>query len=241
MSGHSKWHNIQKKKGSADSRRGQLFTKLSKSISICAREGGGDPEFNFALRVAVDAAKAANMTKDKIESAIARGTGGPDAVTLVEVVYEGYGPSGIAFLIRCLTDNKNRAVSEVRNAMNKNEGSLGSVGSVMWMFDCKGVVTVADASVIKDRDAFELAVIDAGAEDIREHDGLIQVVCAIEDLRKVSEAVERLGVKPDGAGIEYVAKDFIEVTAQGVKEKIDKLLDVLDELDDVDEVYTNQL
>lgn len=238
MSGHSKWHNIQKKKGAADAKRSSLFTKLSKTITVAAREGGGDPSFNFSLRVAIDAAKAANMTKDKIEHAIARGTGAGGEVIIEEVIYEGFAPGNIAILIKCLTDNRNRTVADLKHLVSKNGGSIGGVGSVMWMFDKKGVVTILDQSLISDRDAFELTVIDAGAQDIQDNDGVLQIICLVPDLKKVTEAIEASGLKPDGAEIEYLAKDTITIDSAGQKQ-LDNFLEVLDEYDDVDSVYTN--
>ena len=241
MSGHSKWHNIQKKKGAADAKRGSLFTKLAKAITIAAKSGGGgDPEFNFQLRVATDAAKAANMPKDNIDRAVKRGTGeGDDGGQIEEVVYEGFGPGGVALLIQCLTDNRNRSNAEVRTVMNKNGGNPGEQGSVMWMFQHKGVVTIADPSTILDRDQFELAVIDAGAEDLEESEGVVQILSAVSDLKKVMDAVEAFGIKPDGVDLEYRAKDEIPLIADD-HNKLEKLVELLEELDDVDTVFTNE-
>jgi YebC/PmpR family DNA-binding regulatory protein len=238
MSGHSKWHNIQKKKGAADARRGSLFTKLSKAVTVAVREGGGDPSFNFSLRIAIDAAKAANVPKDNIEKAIKRGTGEIESGQIDEVVYEGFGPAGVAVLIKCLTDNRNRTVAEVKTIVNKREGTFANPGSVSWMFDRKGVVALTDVDQITDRDAFELAVIDAGAEDIIESDGVMQVVSEISDLQSVLKAVEALGMKVEGAGIEFLAKDPVDLSEQD-SEKLEKFIDALDENDDVDTVYTN--
>lgn len=239
MAGHSKWHNIQKKKGATDAKRGALFTKLAKGITVAAKSGG-DPEFNFQLRVAIDSAKAANMPKDNIERAIKRGTGeGSDGGQIEEVVYEGFGPGGAALLIHCLTDNRNRSIADVRTAMNKNGGNLGEQGSVMWMFDHKGVVTIADPSVIQDRDVFELAVIDAGAEDIFEAGDIIQLISSIPDLKNVVEALGVLGIKPDGADLEYRAKDELPLTEDD-HAKLETLTEILEELDDVDTVFTNE-
>jgi len=239
MSGHSKWHNIQKKKGAADAKRGAVFTKLSKAITIAAKNGGGDPNFNFSLRVAIDNAKVANMPKDKIQKAIDRGTGEGGAAELVEVIYEGFGPGGAAMLIQCLTDNRNRTVAEVKTIMSKNGGNVGNGGSVMWMFDKKGVVAFADTSV-QDRDAFELAMIDAGAEDIQWDEGGVQIVSKVEDLKSVVDNVEALGITPDVAGIEYLPNQTVEIVGAEEKEKLEKLVDLLDEYDDVDAIFTNE-
>lgn len=239
MSGHSKWHNIQKRKGAVDAKRSSMFTKLAKGITVAAREGGGDPTFNFSLRVAIDAAKAANMPKDNIDKAVKRGTGEGGEAIIEEVVYEGFAPGGPAILIKCLTDNRNRTIADIKHLVSKNGGSIGGAGSVMWMFDKKGVVTFLDPSVISDRDEFELAVIDAGAQDIKENDGVVQIICAVPDLKKVTEAIEAMGLKPDGADIEYLAKDPVAVDPT-VQEQLDKFLEVIDDYDDVDSVYTNQ-
>lgn len=239
MARHSHWHNIQLKKGKADAKRAGVFSKLVKNITVAAREGG-DPTFNFKLRMAVEAAKAVSVPKDNIDRAILRGTGGGEGGAIEEMIYEGFAPGGVAMLVVCLSDNRNRAVSEVKLAATKAGGSIGASGSVMWMFDKKGIVTVADPSAIRDRDAFDLAVIDAGAEDILTEGGVVQAVCEVKDLQKVSAAVEAAGVKPDGASIEYVAKQTIGVGDPSVKEQLDACVEALEDLDDVDAVYTNE-
>ena len=238
MSGHSKWHNIQKRKGAADSKRSSVFTKLAKAITVAARESGGDVSFNFSLRMAVEAAKAANMPKDNIDKAIRRGTGEGNEAQIEEVIYEGFAPGGAALLIKCLTDNRNRTVADVKHLVSKNGGTIGNAGTVMWMFDKKGVVTLADPSLIADRDAFDLALIEAGAQDIKDHDGIIQIFCAVADLKKITEVIENLGLKPDAADLEYVAKDPILPDASALA-ALENFLEVLDDCDDVDSVYTN--
>jgi YebC/PmpR family DNA-binding regulatory protein len=240
MARHSKWHNIQKRKGAVDAKKAVVFSKLAKAISAASR-GGGDPAFNFQLRMAVDAAKAVNMSKDNIDRAIKRGTGESGDAVIEEVVYEGFGPGGIALLVRCLTDNRARTVADLKYLASKNGGSLGGSGSVMWLFDKKAVITVADVSLIKDRDAFELAVIDAGAQDIQDNEGALQIVGEVANLKKIVEAVEGLGVKVDGADIEYLAKDPVAVADPAVVSALDALVEVLDEYDDVDAVFTNSL
>ena len=207
MSGHSKWHNIQKKKGLIDAKRGQVFTKLAKSITIAAKDGGGaDMNFNFQLRVAVDAAKSANMPKDNIERAIKRGTGeGSDGGVIEEIIYEGYGPGGSALLIQCLTDNRNRSNAEVRTVMKKNGGNPGEQGSVMWMFDQKGVIVI-NATI---DDALELALIDAGAEDIKQIDEVVEVVTEVRELKNVLDVIKGLELNIEGAGLEYLAKETL--------------------------------
>ncbi len=233
MSGHSKWHTIQKKKGAADAKRGQVFTKLAKAITVAAKTGGGgDPAFNFQLRVAIDSAKAANMPKDNIERAVKRGTGeGADAVIIEEVMYEGFGPGGAALLIHCLTDNRNRSIADVRTVMNKKGGNLGGQGSVKWMFDHKGIIVVAGEL----NDELELLLIDSGAEDIHVENQMIEVVTGSSELKQVLDAIDQ---PAEHAGLAYLPKEM--VTLEGKEqEQLDVLIEALDALDDVDTVYTN--
>jgi len=237
MSGHSKWHNIQKKKGLVDAQRAKHFAKFVKAITIAAREGG-DPEFNFSLRMAIENAKAGNLPKDKIQAAIKRGSGETGGSIMEEVIYEGFAPGGTAIIIQCLTDNRNRTVAEVRHTVSKGSGNLGNSGSVMWMFDKKGVVIVTDASLVEDRDTFELELIDAGAEDLEWMDTGFQVICSVRDLKTLLDRVEFNGLKPDSSGIEYLAKEDIKINNEA-KEKLEKLIDSLEENDDVDSVFTN--
>ena len=240
MSGHSKWHKIRQKKGAIDAKRSANFSKLAKAVVIAARDGGGDPGMNFKLRMAIDKAKAGNLPKDKIDKAIVRGTGeGGDGVVIEEVVYEAYGPGSLGMLIECLTDNRNRTVAEVKHIVGKQGGSMAGPGSVMWMFDRKGVIRIDSASQISDRDEFELALIDAGAEDIRDDDGGVEIVTGMTDLQKVVEALGALKVKPDSAELEYLPKDPVEVEDK-VSESIIKLCEALDENDDVNNIYTNE-
>jgi len=233
MSGHSKWHTIQKKKGAADAKRGQLFTKLAKAITVAAKTGGGgDPAFNFQLRVAIDSAKAANMPKDNIERAVKRGTGeGADTVIIEEVMYEGFGPGGVALLIHCLTDNRNRSIADVRTVMNKKGGNLGGQGSVKWMFDHKGLIVLAGEL----NDELELSLIDSGAEDIHVEDQMIEVVTASSDLKQVLDAIDQ---PTEHAGLVYLPKEAVALEEKA-REQLDVLIDALDALDDVDTVYTN--
>jgi YebC/PmpR family DNA-binding regulatory protein len=217
-----------------------MFSKFAKGITLAAKEGGADPTFNFKLRVAIDAAKSVNMPKDNIERAIARGAGGGEGAALEEVVYEGFAPGGVAILVQCLTDNRNRTVAEVKNIVGKHGGSIGASGSVMWMFEKRGVIGLADASLIKDHEAFELAMIESGAEDIQWVDGGVQVVCVPTDLKKLLEAWESLGLKPDGAGLEYVARNTIVVEDTTVAGQVAELIEALEENDDVDVVFTNE-
>lgn len=228
MARHSHWHNIQLKKGKADARRAGAFSKLAKNITVAAREGGSDPSFNFKLRMAVDAAKAVSMPKDNIDRAIQRGAGGGEGGSIEEVVYEGFGPGGVAVLVVCLTDNRNRTVSEVKLAASKAGGSIGASGSVMWMFEKKGVVRA--------RIVDEMSLIEAGAEDIVPLDDLTEIVCEVKDLQKVASAAG--GV--ENAAIEYVAKNRTVVSDSETKETLDAFVEALENLDDVDAVFTNE-
>lgn len=244
MSGHSKWHKIQHKKGKADAKRGNLFTKLCKAITIAAKEGGGDPDMNFSLRLAVEKAKQGNVPKDNIERAIKRGTGElTDGTEIQEIVYEGYGPGGIAVLVETLTDNKNRTVAEVKHAFSKYNGSLGGPGSVQWQFERLGVVTIGKEQSAKnnmDKDEFELALIDAGASDIQSHEEYTEIRCPMDAFQSVLEAVKAAGIEdPADAGLKWVAKELMDID-EATGEKMEKLYDALDELDDVNDVYTNE-
>ncbi len=241
MARHSHWHNIQLTKGKADAKRAQMFSKFAKNIAVAAREGGADPGFNVKLRVAVDAAKAINMPKDNIERAIERGAGGADGAALEEVVYEGFAPGGVAMLVRCLTDNRNRTVAEVKNITGKYGGSIGASGSVMWMFEKKGVVAFLIAETLKDREAFELAMIEAGADDIIWSEDGVHVFCEVVDLKRVLEACEAMSVKPDVAGVEFIAKNTVTVEDDAVSKQVAELVDALEENDDVDAVFTNEI
>jgi YebC/PmpR family DNA-binding regulatory protein len=229
MARHSHWHNIQLKKGKADARRAGAFSKLAKNITVAAREGGGDPSFNFKLRMAVDAAKAVSMPKDNIERAIARGTGGGEGGTIEEIVYEGFGPGGVAVLAVCLTDNRNRTVSEVKLAASKAGGSIGASGAVMWMFEKKGVVRVASV-------ADEMALIEAGAENIVALDDVVEIICDVRDLQKIVAAAGTVV----NAAVEYVAKNVTEITDEAARRSLDAFVEALEDLDDVDAVYTNE-
>ncbi len=247
MAKHSHWHNIQLKKGKADRAKAGVFSKLAKNITVAAKDGGGDMSFNFKLRMTVEAAKAMNMPNDNIQRAIDRGTGGGDGVVLEEAVYEGFGPGGIALMIACVTDNKNRSVAEVKIIASKNGGTIGSSGSVAWMFDRKGMIAVGDASSVKDRDAFELSMIDAGADDIKWADDALEVLCAPDDLAKVVNALlaqgpaaAGQGLKTDDVRIGYIPKTPVAVEDGTAKAELDKLIELLDDHDDVEAVYTNE-
>lgn len=234
MSGHSKWASIKHKKGAADAKRGKIFSKLAKQISVAAKTGGGDLGMNFGLRLAVEKAKAANMPKDNIERAIKRGTGeGADALVLESAVYELMGPGGSALIVEALTDNKNRTYGSLRTIANKKGANIEA--KVLWMFARKGVVRIENDSGLTDEQ--ELELIEAGAEDIQKEDGLV-IVAALEDLQTVTGAVESLGMKLASAEPEYVANDSLELSDEDL-EKLANLVEALEEDDDVDGVYTN--
>ena len=236
MSGHSKWSSIKHKKAAADSKRGAQFTKLARAITIAARDGGGDPEANATLAHAIQKAKDFSMPKDNIERAIAKGTGeDKDSVELVEIVYEGYGPGGIALLIQCLTDNRNRTGSDVRHILTSRGGSLGEPGSVAWNFEQKGVIIV-DAGGYEEEDLF--VAIDAGAEDINADDDAFEIVTAPSDLPAVRLALEEAGVKLESADVIQQPKTRTEVDADPAG-KLFKLIEALEEHDDIGEVSAN--
>jgi YebC/PmpR family DNA-binding regulatory protein len=236
MSGHSKWSSIKHKKGAADAKRGKLFSKLARAITVAARDGGGDPDGNPALATAVQKARDASMPKDKIQKAIDTGTGaGTDGEAIERVLYEGYGPAGVAVLVEALTDNRNRASAEIRFAFSKNGGNLGEPGSVAWIFEKKGVVVV-DGSRYGEDDL--IAAIDAGAEDVREDGDELRVISGPGDLSAVREALDEAGVEVRSATIATEPKSTVVVKGHDA-ERVLRLLDALDEQDDVDEVFAN--
>ena len=236
MSGHSKWSSIKHKKGAADARRGKLFTKLARAITVAAREGGGDPDSNPALATAVQKARDNSMPKDNIARAIGRGTGeGADAETIERVVFEGYGPGGAAILVEALTDNRNRTSAEVRHAFTKHGGSLGEPGSVAYVFEKRGVV-VLDGSRYGEDDV--LAAIDAGADDVTEDGDLLKIVSEPSQLTAVREALEADGVEIQSSDVAMEPKNLVEVPEDEAG-KLLRLLDSLDDQDDVSEVHAN--
>ncbi|MEK7680454.1 MAG: YebC/PmpR family DNA-binding transcriptional regulator [Patescibacteria group bacterium] len=240
MSGHSKWHNIQERKGKQDAARSGQFTKVSKLISVAARNGG-DPNANFSLRLAIEKAKEVGMPKDNIERAIKRGTGELEGAQIEEVVYECYGPSGVAVLVKCLTDNKNRTVSDIKHIFSGSGGSLAGAGSVMWMFQQMGVVAIKKehlAVANKPLEEFEMAMIEAGAEDIADFDDQIEIKIKMENFQKVLASVKELKIEPLESGLQWVAKDKVSVGAE-VGEKLGKLFEELDANDDVEDYFTN--
>ena len=236
MSGHSKWHSIKHKKGAADAKRGKLFSKLARAITVAARDGGGDPTGNPTLATAVQKAKDASMPKDKIQKAIDVGTGaGADGAAIERILYEGYGPAGVAVLVEALTDNRNRASAEIRHAFSKHGGNLGEPGSVAWIFEKKGAI-VLDGSRYSEDDL--IGAIDAGAEDVREDGDQLRVICEPTDLSAAREALEGEGIEFKSAGLATEPKSTVELKGHDA-ERLLKLLEALDDQDDVDEVYAN--
>jgi len=235
MAGHSKWANIQHRKGRQDEKRGAAFSKIAKEITVAAKMGGGDPGFNPRLRLAVDKAKGVNMPKDKIDNAIKKGTGELEGVDYVEIRYEGYGINGAAVMVDCLTDNKVRTVAEVRHAFNKYGGNMGTDGSVAFMFKHCGQILFAPGT---SEDAVMEAAIDAGAEDVTsDEDGSVEVITAPGDFLAVKDALEKAGLTPEFAEVTMKPQNETEFAGDDAL-KMQKLLDALEGLDDVQEVYT---
>lgn len=236
MSGHSHWATIKRSKGAADAKRGQVFTKLGRELEIAAREGGGDPGSNFKLRLIMDKAKQAQMPKDNIERAILRGTGQLKGDALEEIQYEGYGPQGTALIVEVVTDNKNRAASEVRRVFSRHGGNLGATGSVSWMFERKGSISLEP----NDTDPEELALlaIDAGAEDVKVDKGLVEVYTKPEELMKFKEAFEQKKIPFDSAELSWIPKSWAQLDLKATMANM-RLIDSLEELDDVSQVSSN--
>ncbi len=235
MSGHSKWATIKRAKAANDAKRGAVFTKLANLITIAAREKGGDLDTNFSLRMAVDKAKQANMPKDNIERAIKRGTGELEGGQIEELIYEGIGPANSQFIVKVLTDNKNRSASSVRHIFTKYGGALSSV---MWNFSQRGVIRISSDEFQTTNEDIELELIDAGADDILKEEEGITIYTEIEDLQKVKKYLEDKNIKTESAEIEYIANDEIELSEED-KEKVQKVIDEFEENEDVADYYTN--
>ena len=237
MSGHSKWSTIKRKKGAIDAKRGRIFTRLIKEITVAARAGGGDPEGNPRLRTAVLAAKVENMPKDNIIRAIKKGTGEIAGEVYDEIMYEGYGPGGVAVLVECMTDNRNRTVADVRHFFAKNNGNLGESGCVSWMFDKKGLILV-EKDKTSEEELFDMAL-EAGAEDVVEEESEFQIFTAPEDFEAVRTALEEKGVALVDASVSMVPKNTVEVVDEKVGRSLMKLMESLEDHDDVQNVYSN--
>lgn len=241
MSGHSKWAQIHRAKAVTDQKRGAVFTKLGNAITVAARQKGGDPETNFSLRLAIEKAKAANMPKDNIERAIKRGTGELAGSRIEEIEYEGFGPNKIAIIIKAVTDNRNRAISEIKAVFNKYNGSLGGPNSVKWMFDLKGIIRI-EKEAIKglnlSEDDLELKLIDLGAEDIQKENGNLVIYTAPHDLQKVKEALEKENIKTAYAEVEYLAKDPVKLD-ENSRKNLENFLEALEGCEDVGDYFIN--
>ncbi len=236
MAGHSKWHNIKHRKAGQDAKRGKIFTKIIRELTVAARDGGGNVEDNPGLRTVVDKAKAAQMPKDTMERAIARGAGGQEGSDLAQLTYEGYGPGGVAVLVETVTDNRNRTVAEVRHAFTKAGGNLGTDGSVAYLFDKKGQMSFASDT---DEDTLVEAAIEAGADDVEtDDDGGIEVTTAPDDFITVMDAIIAAGFEPEAAEVAMVPQTYSALDLD-TAEKVLRLLDALEDLDDVQNVYTN--
>jgi len=236
MSGHSKWANIKFRKERQDAKRGKIFTKLIKEVTVAARTGGGDPDMNPRLRQAIQAAKQNNMPSKNIENAIKKGTGEMPGVVYEEVTYEGYGPGGVAIYIQCLTDNKNRTVSEVRHLLSKHGGNLGASGCVAWMFDRKGVIRVPKENY--DEEELMMAAIEAGAEDLVTEDEFYEIFTSFENLENVRSTLEAGGIQSVSTDTTFIPQNTQPLAGKQAEQMI-KLMDALDDNDDVQNVYAN--
>ncbi len=238
MAGHSKWANIKHRKGREDARRGQIFTKLARQITIAAREGGGDPDTNFRLRLAIDKARAQNMPNDNVERAIKRGTGELGSENLEEVIYEGYGPSGMAILLEALTDNRNRTASDLRHVFSKHGGNLGESGCVAWMFEKKGRLVIDRQKTPIDEEALMLEAIDAGAEDMEIDEELVEIITAPAQFEAIKNTLEAAGYEFEDAEITMIPDNTVEIAPDKAQQAL-RLLEALEDLDDIQEVHTN--
>lgn len=237
MAGHSKWANIRFRKSVQDARRGKLFTKYIREITVSARVGGSDPTANPRLRAAIDKALTANMTRDTIDRAIKRGAGGQEGQDLEEIRYEGYGPKGVAIMVDCMTNNRNRTVSEVRHAFTKYGGNLGTDGSVSYLFNKVGQLVFSPGT---DENKVMECALDAGADDITtDEEGSVEVITSPENFSKVKEALDKAGLKSERSGITLLPATFISLTEKEPAEKFNKLMDTLEDLEDVQLVYSN--
>lgn len=236
MSGHSKWHTIKHKKGAADAKRGKIFTRIIKELTVAARNGGGDPALNPRLRTIVADAKSVNMPADNIKKAIQRGTGELPGVTYEEITYEGYGPGGAALIIETLTDNKNRTVGELRHTLEKYSGNLGSSNSVAWMFDKKGYIVIEKAAA--DEEKLLNTALEAGADDVRDDGDNWEVLSDPSSFETVRDAVKGLGIEPASAQVAMLPQNYVKLEGKVASQMI-KLMDLLDEHDDVKQVWSN--
>jgi YebC/PmpR family DNA-binding regulatory protein len=237
MSGHSKWSTIKRAKGITDAKRSAVFTKVAREISVAARQGGGDPDANYRLRLAIEKARSVNMPADNIKRTIDKATGGGDADQFEEIVYEGYGPGGVAVLVEAATDNRNRTAAEVRSIFTKTGGQLAGSGAVAWQFEPRGLIAVSRGAQI-DPDEVELAAIDAGAEDVESDDHTIEIYTSPGELEAVRKALEGAGVPVDSAENTMVAKQTVELDSNKARQAL-RLVELLEDLDDVQRVTAN--
>ncbi len=238
MAGHSKWNNIKNKKGKEDAKRGKIFTKLGRYIMVAAKEGGSDPEYNPALKAAIDKAKAANMPNDNIDRAVKKGSGELGADNFEEIIYEGYGPSGIAVFVQCLTDNRNRTAPDIRHAFDKAGGNMGQSGSVTFMFDRKGIIAIERADSI-DEDELTMRAIELGAEDFESEEAGFEITTAPEDFASVRNGLAEAGYEFAMVELSYIPQTTVELTDSEDIKNMEKLIDMLEDNDDVQEVYHN--
>ncbi|MCC6298069.1 MAG: YebC/PmpR family DNA-binding transcriptional regulator [Anaerolineales bacterium] len=237
MSGHSKWSTIKRKKGAADAKRGAIFTRLAREIVIAAREGGSDVDSNFRLRLAVDKARAENMPKDNIERAIKRGAGeDKDSAAFESIMYEGYAPHGVAVMVEAVTDNRNRTVSDLRHAFSKAGGNMAELGAVAWQFERIAYFSFPNSAMNFDK-AFELGI-EAGANDVVEDDGTIEITAPVESFKVIADALHKANVKPDEAGLRMNPKQEMELSAEDAAQVL-RALESIEDLDDVQNVYSN--
>ena len=236
MSGHSKWHSIKHKKGATDAKRGKLFTKFIKEITVAARTGGGDPDANARLRKAILDAKAGNMPNDTIDRAVRRGTGAEEGVNYEEITYEGYGPGGVALLIESVTDNRNRTVAEIRHMFSKNGGNLGEAGSVGWLFEKKGYIVV-DKAAKPEEELFDIAI-EAGADDLREDGDNFEIITSPENFESVQSAIKSAGIEPQMAEVSMVPQTYVKLEGSSAQQML-RLMEAIEDHDDVQKVYAN--
>jgi YebC/PmpR family DNA-binding regulatory protein len=236
MSGHSKWHSIKHKKGATDAKRGKLFTKFIKEITVAARTGGGDPDANARLRKAVLDAKAGNMPNDTIDRAVRRGTGGEDGVTYDEITYEGYGPGGVAMLIEAMTDNRNRTVAEIRHTFSKNGGNLAAAGAVAWLFEKKGYIVI-DKAARPEEELFDIAI-EGGADDVRDDGENFEIITSPENFESVQSAIKSAGIEPQVAEVSMVPQTYVKLEGSSAQTML-RLMEAMEDHDDVQKVYAN--
>ncbi|MHB1000273.1 MAG: YebC/PmpR family DNA-binding transcriptional regulator [Armatimonadota bacterium] len=236
MSGHSKWHNIRLRKGKQDAERGKLFTKIAREIIVAAKEGGGNPDTNLRLKLAIQKARENSMPAENIKRALQKGSSDLEGANYEEVTYEGYGPAGVAVMVQCLTDNKNRTVAELRVAFSRNAGSLGETGCVGWMFDQKGMIIIQKDTI--DEDSLMLAALDAGAEDIQSDEENYEVTCPPSSLNTLRQALTDAGIKFESAELTMIPQNTVKVEGKEAAQTL-RMMDALEDLDDVQQVYAN--